>query len=207
MLIDLGRCHRAEPSGLEGAVCKTNPELKYSLAYHASSDYNFGLPSFPWVNGRDFAGIVIKTGKAALRVKTGDVVWSLKICSQKYFVLGLTYSKVLGPSTDYRDVRKAAYQEYFVTTDYNVARLPANLSVNQGAAVGVAFVSSLIALGISLGFNFSDVRDAPQGPDLLDILERVNREDVPEDVRSEVFDGIRQEERPQAGDWFAIWGG
>ena len=132
---------------------------------------------------------------------------SQSLYGKRNFAILLTYSKVFGPSTDYRDVRKAAYQEYLVTTDYNVARLPADLSVNQGAAVGVAFVSSLIALGISLGFNFSDVRDAPQGPDLLSILEGVNREDVPEDVRSEVFDGIRQEERPQAGEWFAIWGG
>ena len=39
-----------------------------------SSDYNFGLPSFPWVNGRDFAGIVVKTGKGVSRVKPGEVV-------------------------------------------------------------------------------------------------------------------------------------
>ncbi|KAL9044844.1 MAG: hypothetical protein Q9214_002046, partial [Letrouitia sp. 1 TL-2023] len=83
------------------------------------SDYNFGVPSFPWVTGRDFAGIVINVGRSISRVKTGDVVF--------------------GPSTDYRDVRKAAYQEYLITTDFNVARLPTNLSVNTGAALGVAF--------------------------------------------------------------------
>ena len=37
-------------------------------------DYNFGLPSFPWVNGRDFAGIVVKTFKGTSRIKAGDVV-------------------------------------------------------------------------------------------------------------------------------------
>ena len=37
-------------------------------------DYNFGLPSFPWVNGRDFAGIVVKTSKGTSRIKAGDVV-------------------------------------------------------------------------------------------------------------------------------------
>ena len=37
-------------------------------------DYNFGLPSFPWINGRDFAGIVVKTSKGTSRIKAGDVV-------------------------------------------------------------------------------------------------------------------------------------
>lgn len=43
-------------------------------AYDDSSDYNFGLPSFPWINGRDFAGIVVKVGKGVSRVKLGDAV-------------------------------------------------------------------------------------------------------------------------------------
>ena len=123
------------------------------------------------------------------------------------FEISLIYLEVFGPSTDYRDVRKATYQEYLVTTDYNVARLPTSLSVNTGAALGVAFVSALLALGISLGFNFANIRDAPQGPDLRNIVRGIDRKDVPDDVREEVFDSIREEESPQIGDWFAIWGG
>ena len=119
----------------------------------------------------------------------------------------LTSAKVFGPSTDYRDIRKAAYQEYLITTDFNVARLPASLSVNVGAALGVAFVSALLALGISLGFNFTNGVDAHKGPDLLGILKGISRDEIPEDVRDEAFVGIKAEERPQAGDWFAIWGG
>ena len=119
----------------------------------------------------------------------------------------MTNRKVFGPSTDYRDIRKAAYQEYLVTSDFNIARLPASLSVNVGAALGVAFVSALLALGISLGLNFTNAVDAPTGPDLLGILKEINQDEVPEDVREEAFVGINAEERPQAGDWFAIWGG
>lgn len=73
--------------------------------------------------------------------------------------------------------------------------------------LGVAFVSALLALGISLGFSFQDTVKAPAGPDLLDVLNKVDREVVPEDIRDECFDGIQHGERPQAGDWFAIWGG
>lgn len=79
-------------------------------------------------------------------------------------------NKVFGPSTDYRDLRKAAYQEYLVTTDFNVARLPMELPVNTGAAIGVAFVSALLALGVSLDFDYASITGASKGPDLLGLL-------------------------------------
>ncbi|KAL8666771.1 MAG: hypothetical protein Q9202_001309 [Teloschistes flavicans] len=113
---------------------------------------------------------------------------------------------VFGPSTDYRDVRKAAYQEYLVTNDFNVARLPSHLSVNAGAALGVAFISALLALGISLGLNFANVKEGPVGPDLWTVARESGRELIPEDVQDEVYEGITEEERPLSGDWFAIWG-
>ncbi|KAL8663531.1 MAG: hypothetical protein Q9168_008082 [Polycauliona sp. 1 TL-2023] len=172
------------------------PGQKYSLQTTGqipelrASHYNFGCPSYPWINGRDFAGIVVKTGKgAASRIKTGDVVF--------------------GPSTDYRDVRKAAYQEYLVTNDFNVARLPSHLSVNTAASVGVAFISALLALGISLGVNFANghVREEGRaGPDIWTIARETDRDLIPEDVQDEVYEGIAEEERPRPGDWFAIWG-
>lgn len=115
--------------------------------------------------------------------------------------------KVFGPSTDYRDLRKAAYQEYLVTTDFNVARLPVELPVTTGAGIGVAFVAALLALGICLGVDYATITGASQGPDLLSLLLNLDRDGIPEDVREECFDGIRHEERPQKGDWLAIWGG
>lgn len=77
----------------------------------------------------------------------------------------------------------------------------------MGAAIGVAFVSAILSLGVSLGLDFSDVKDAPAGPDLLAIIKKINRDEVPEDVRDEAFESISDIERPKAGDWFAIWGG
>lgn len=61
----------------------------YHTAYLVHSDYNFGLPSFPWVNGRDFAGIVVKAGKAASRVKIGDVVGMAVAQHRQYYSLKL----------------------------------------------------------------------------------------------------------------------
>lgn len=151
-------------------------------------DYNFGHPSDPWANGRDFAGLVVRAPRKPSRVQSGDVVF--------------------GPSTDYRDVRKAAYQEYVVTADYNVARIPKGVSVKTGAAIGVAFVAAAIGLGSSLGIDFSSLaREAPLGPDLYQLVRSFDRTHIPEDVRAEVFDGIPFDERPVRNDWIAIWGG
>ncbi|GAB7350182.1 hypothetical protein MBLNU459_g0845t1 [Dothideomycetes sp. NU459] len=153
------------------------------------ADYGFSQPSYPWINGRDFAGIVVRSPreKYASRIKQGDIVF--------------------GPSTDYRDLRKAAYQEYLVTTDYNVARLPQTAQVKQGAVVGVAFVAASIALGISLGVDFSRLAAAPLETDLLRLVRSIDRSSVPADIRHELFDGIPDSERPRPGDWLAIWGG
>ena len=51
-----------------------NPLMSMRKIDSCHRDYNFGLPSFPWVNGRDFAGIVIKTSKGTSRIKAGDIV-------------------------------------------------------------------------------------------------------------------------------------
>jgi NADPH:quinone reductase-like Zn-dependent oxidoreductase len=150
------------------------------------NDYGFGQPSYPWVNGRDFAGIVVKAPRKPSRIQQGDVVF--------------------GPSTDYRDVRKAAYQEYVVTTDYNVARIPHGVDVKEGAALGVAFIAAAISLSISLGVDFTRLRDAPEGPDFQRIARSLDPRDVPEDIRDEIFGGISKSERPHPGEWIAIWG-
>jgi NADPH:quinone reductase-like Zn-dependent oxidoreductase len=146
------------------------------------ADYGFGQPSYPWVNGRDFAGIVVKASRKDSRIKQGDVVF--------------------GPSTDYRDVRKAAYQEYIVTTHSNVARIPQGVQVKEGAALGVAFVAATIALGLSFGLDLS----ASGSPDFLGVARGLNPLHVPDDIRSEVFWGITEAERPKPGEWIAIWG-
>ena len=145
-------------------------------------EYDFGQPSYPWVNGSDFAGVVVKGSKWSSRVQPGDVVF--------------------GPSTDYRDVRKAAYQEYLVTTSYNVARVPQSMSAEECAPLGVAFVAATITLGICFGLDFSTL----DGPDLLRMTHSMDPENVADDIRDEVFGGMDPSERLQSGDWLAIWG-
>jgi NADPH:quinone reductase-like Zn-dependent oxidoreductase len=57
-------------------------------------------------------------------------------------------------STDYRDSRKAAYQQYAVVSDFNAYRIPPNITVTEVAPLGVAFVAAAVALGICLRVDF-----------------------------------------------------
>jgi hypothetical protein len=41
-----------------------------------SVEWNFCLPEFPWVTGREMAGVVEKVGSEVSHVKAGDAVWT-----------------------------------------------------------------------------------------------------------------------------------
>lgn len=43
---------------------------------YKSVDYNFCLPEFPWVTGREMAGVVEMVGPGVRDVKVGDHVWT-----------------------------------------------------------------------------------------------------------------------------------
>ncbi|CAK7221363.1 hypothetical protein SBRCBS47491_004503 [Sporothrix bragantina] len=154
-------------------------------------DFNFGLPELPYIAGRELAGDVVLFDAAGpqekLRLQSGD--------------------RVLAISTDYRDLRKGAYQEYVVAWDYNTVRLPRHVSYEAGATVGVAFVAAVLALGVNLGVDFSGVED---GPDLLSLVRSLSSSSsstpLPDDIRDECLSGIAETDRARSGDWIAIWG-
>ncbi|KIX09970.1 uncharacterized protein Z518_01051 [Rhinocladiella mackenziei CBS 650.93] len=147
-------------------------------------DFNFGIPELPYISGRELVGEVAIRPRRKSRFKPGDLV--------------------IVVATDYRDLRKAAYQEYVVVTDFNAARLPPNIPAESGSALGVAFVAAAICLGICTGLDFSGVA---HGPDLLSIVRQLDPSRLPEDIRSECLTGIDKAERAKKGDWLAIWGG
>jgi len=43
---------------------------------YKSVDYNFCLPEFPWVTGREMAGVVEAVGAGVSNIKVGDHVWT-----------------------------------------------------------------------------------------------------------------------------------
>ncbi|KAF9691466.1 hypothetical protein EKO04_010887 [Ascochyta lentis] len=148
-------------------------------------DYNFGIPVLPYVSGRELSGIVVKAPKAqGSRIREGDVVTI--------------------PSTDYRDLRKAAFQEYSIASSFNTIRLPHNVSAESGSILGVAFVSAVLALGICMGVSFEGIEN---GPDLLKIVRSIDSQRLPVDIRKECIESISEDDRAKAGDYIIIWGG
>ncbi|PGH27889.1 hypothetical protein AJ80_00439 [Polytolypa hystricis UAMH7299] len=150
-------------------------------------DFGWGLPSLPCIGGRDLAGAVAKTSKRASRFRLGDVVMAV--------------------STDYRDSRKAAYQEYAIVLEHNACRLPRTLTPTRAAPLGVAYVAAALSLGICLGVDFSQIDGRARGPDLLKIMRSLDPENFPKDIRTECLEGIDMDDRPRKGDWVVIWGG
>jgi len=111
-------------------------------------------------------------------------------------------------STDYRDSRKSAFQQYAVVSDFNACKLPLNISPAEAAPLGVAYVAAALALGICMGIDFRGEKNkGPRGPDLLRIVRSLPRDALGKDIHTECFHGIREDERARAGDWIAIWGG
>ncbi|KAF7544846.1 hypothetical protein G7Z17_g9624 [Cylindrodendrum hubeiense] len=149
-----------------------------------SPDYGFGIPELPFISGREATGTVVQAANRQSRVKAGD--------------------KVIVISTDYRDLRKATYQQYVVASDFNVVRIPKEITVSEGATLGVAFVAASLSLGICLGVDFTG---AFGGPNIHDLVRSIPEESLPEDIRGECLQGILPSEGAKAGDWIAIWGG
>lgn len=90
-----------------------------------SVDFNFCLPEFPWVTGREMAGIVHKVAPGVTRLKPGDRVWT---------------------STYYRDVRAGCFQDLVVVPEHTVLPIPANMDFESAACLGVAALTSAMTL-------------------------------------------------------------
>lgn len=149
--------------------------------------FGWGLPSLPCTLGRDFVGTVVRNADSYSSLKVGSVVGAI--------------------STDYRDYRKAAFQEYAVASQHNVYRIPEHYQNSQRnvASLGVAFVTAAIAFGVCLGGTIEGSKG--EIVDLLSIARGLSSEDLPEDVRDECANSrLSDNDRPKQGDWIVIWG-
>ncbi|KAI1408311.1 GroES-like protein [Hypoxylon sp. FL1857] len=112
-----------------------------------SVDYNFCLPEFPWVTGREMSGVVAQVGSAVTTFKEGDSVWT---------------------STYYKDVRAGCFQEYVVVPSHTVLPIPSNVPFESAACLGVAALTASMTLWKWLGVPVPrSATDATQGEWLL----------------------------------------
>ncbi|KAF4627243.1 hypothetical protein G7Y89_g10908 [Cudoniella acicularis] len=92
---------------------------------YKSVDYNFCLPEFPWVTGREMTGVVEAVGAGVTGFKIGDHVWT---------------------STYYRDRRAGCFQSYVTVPVHTIFHLPSNLNFNAAACLGVAGLTAAMTL-------------------------------------------------------------
>ncbi|CAG9988710.1 unnamed protein product [Clonostachys byssicola] len=88
-------------------------------------DYNFCLPKFPWVTGRECAGIVEEVGSSVTLFKRGDRVWT---------------------STYYKDIRAGCFQEYLVVPAHTVCHVPHTMTLEEAACLGVCALTAAVTL-------------------------------------------------------------
>lgn len=93
-----------------------------------SKKYRFSIYSFPWVNGRESSGIVVRRGE--------------KVDEEK-FPLG---GEVFIASTTYRDLRTSTFQEYTVFDSRLVWRVPERIGLDFASGIGVSLVTAGAAL-------------------------------------------------------------
>lgn len=169
---------------MESTVSTPVSLTEVNITNTGNRDFNFAIPEFPYISGRELSGTIAKSASEWSQWRRGD--------------------RVIAISTDYRDIRKGAYQEYVVSLDHTLVRLPPAITHEEGATLGVAFVAAAVALGVSIGVDFSSVLN---GPNLLAAVRSVEPTELPVDVRAECLEAIEGHERPRPGDWLAIWGG
>jgi NADPH:quinone reductase-like Zn-dependent oxidoreductase len=95
--------------------------------------YNFCLPAFPWITGRELSGTVVAIGSLVKDLSVGEKVWT---------------------STYYKDVRAGCFQEYVTVPEHTVMPVPKNLSMEEASCLGVAGLTAAMTLWRWLGISF-----------------------------------------------------
>ncbi|CEP60791.1 zinc-binding alcohol dehydrogenase family protein LALA0_S01e19042g [Lachancea lanzarotensis] len=121
---------------------------KYTGLNHVdwkSKKYHFNIHSFPWVNGRESSGIVVRRGAKVYKEK---------------FPIG---AKVFLASTCYRELKRSTFQEFTLFDSRLVWRLPCEMcsdgvsrkkfGLDFAAGVGVALVTAGSALSSFVDFQ------------------------------------------------------
>ncbi|KAK2051336.1 GroES-like protein [Colletotrichum caudatum] len=163
-------------------------------------DFDFAIPQSPYISGKELFGYVVEVGSSCSRLKLGN--WVSKLLHSHPF-LQPKLRRIMVISTDYRDPRKATYQEYVASLQFTTVRIPPSLSFEEAATLGVSFVTATLALGVCMGLTLSHVAN---GPDLLSIVHEA-KVLLPLDVRGDCFDNMNRDTRARRGDWIAVWGG
>ncbi|KZT60071.1 GroES-like protein [Calocera cornea HHB12733] len=96
-------------------------------------DFNFAIPSFPFINGVDVAGVVDKVGEGVTKFKAGDRVASM--------------------TTFATHPKHGIYQTYCVMREDSTIPIPPSYTFDEAATVPLAYWTAALGLYDSPGFQ------------------------------------------------------
>ncbi len=143
--------HRLPTAGADEAVVR-NIAVGLNPVDWKSVSYNFGIPAFPWILGRDIAAEIVQPPQNnAAGWKVGDRVWT---CA------------------DSRHMRAGGYQRFSVHNTQTLAKLPDHIPDQEAATLGTGLVTAAVAL-----FAFFKLRSNPVNKGLEDQLDSLQISD------------------------------
>lgn len=103
-------------------------------------------PAYPFIAGHEWAGQIVELGEGVTEFKVGDRVageahkgcGNCRNCKAGFYNLCLNYSKNETGHRHYGFTYQGAYAEYNVYSVKAIAKLPDNISYNEGALVDTA---------------------------------------------------------------------
>lgn len=104
-----------------------------------SVSFNFGIPAFPWILGRDIAGTIVQP--PALNEegwKAGDRVWT---CA------------------DSREMRAGGYQRFSVHKKVTLAKVPSEMEDTDAATLGTGLITAAVALFAFFKLPFAPLQE------------------------------------------------
>lgn len=120
-----------------------------------SVSYNFGIPAFPWILGRDIAGTIIQPpSNNAEGWKVGDRVWT---CA------------------DSREKSAGGYQRFSVHKKGTLARIPNEVQDEEAASLGTGLITAAVALFAFFSLPYAALKEE----DLIE--EKLKRVDINQD--------------------------
>jgi len=89
-------------------------------------DHNFGIPSYPFINGVDVAGVVDKLGEGVTKFKVGDRVVTMTVFAQA--------------------AKYGIYQKYCLVRENATIHIPEGYSFDEAATVPLAYWTAALGL-------------------------------------------------------------
>lgn len=116
-------------------------------------EYGFCLPEFPWIVGREMAGIVERVSLDVTSLRLGDRVWTSRAHSIAFssYIHTSRPTLIWNKGTYYRDRRAGCFQEFVTVPEHTVIPIPAGLSFESAACLGVGALTAAMTLWKWLG--------------------------------------------------------